>query len=199
VSFYLEGDQNLNFAIPINEVKDLIDRSAKAPPTFLPISGNEPERSQELSTDTIELNFVELHLGMPKEEVLTELSKSADVRSTDASGDSWEIIEKGGQFDKILGTFGFQADKLSWVYKEWGPDDQSKGVEFAGALFAAISQFEKEGRTTCEISAGETQNPKAEIKTAYISCGNKYIDITVIRSTEFGDTASVEENLEKPK
>jgi hypothetical protein len=202
VCFYLEGDQNLNFAIPINEVKDLITRSAKAPPAFLPISGNEPESSQGASPDAIELGNVELRLGMPRDWVLSELSRSADVKPLDRNRDSWMVFGRNGQPDSssnFLGDVAFQGGVLSEVWGDWGPDDRLKGVEFARALFAVISQFEKQGHTTCEISTRERGNPGAESSDAIISCGGKSILIIISGTSESGAIASVEVGLQKPK
>ncbi len=98
----------------------------------------------------------------------------------------------------MIGNVAFKDGKLVSVIKEWGPDDQEKGVELASALYGAMAQFVKEGRRSCVIDTGTNQTPQGEIKTAFIACGGKYLDVTITKISR-GETASVTEHLQSPK
>jgi hypothetical protein len=56
----------------------------------------------------------------------------------------------------------------------------SNQASFALALWRVLSQVEREHETTCDLEVGEGHliNPTNEIKSAYLTCGVKHLQIS---------------------
>lgn len=156
--------------------------------------------SSQAIQEAIELGATHLTLGMPKDVVVSRLAEAYNVEpASKADNDSWLIWSKGESRKRLVGNVSFRNGKLVWAVKQWTLSGQSQGAEFAKALYGVILEFARHGKKVCAIDAGETQSPKAEIRNVYITCGQKYISISIIRTPEHPEAATVEEVLDGRK
>jgi hypothetical protein len=147
---------------------------------------------------TIVLGSTELSIGMPRDGAISLLAQSYKLTKQENS-DSWVVLAKQNEGSQetydAVGSVSFKHDKLDAVYKKWGPQDGQKGVDFARAIYGAIASLASRGKTDCRISVGENQQPTGEIRSAFITCGDEYIQVDTIRSVEYGDSSDVTEVL----
>jgi hypothetical protein len=153
-----------------------------------PIAKGQPLR------ETIWLGDVELGLGMPRDVVVAKLAESYQLNKTEA--DSFWVVSKDGPPHTVVGNVGFKNGKLSAVLKYWGPEDQQKGLEFANSLYAAIASLSKNAQESCSVNVGETNEPQVERKSAFITCGQRYIRMDIVHNKKGGDSAGITEVLE---
>lgn len=147
--------------------------------------------------DSIYLGNTRLALGMPKDAVITNLSASYDVRLLgEEKFSSWLVNSKSGPPFTYIGNVVFKDGKLNSVLKDWGPDDSGAGVELATRLYGVLDGFSQEGRRDCHVTVGEKHEPAFEVKTVFISCGNKFVRIDIDQGDKMGKTANITEVLE---
>lgn len=140
-----------------------------------------------------------LTLGMPEADVLKILADLYNLQKAPGgeAGEfsSWVLMSKTGPPSRSYGNVAFQRGRLASVIKYWGPDDQRKGLEFGTAVSGVIAGLVREGNAECRLYANTGDDPGWARKAAFITCGRKEIAITVTRSSEYGDFASVNETL----
>ena len=147
-----------------------------------------------------------LTLGMPQNIVMGKLAQYYGTRKLDSSStveQDWLVINKEGPPWQAVRGVSFKDGKLSAASKEWGPQDQAKGVEFARSLFGAISELVKQGKKDCWLAIDQKEVPGAESKLAYIVCDDKYISFFILRSTDMAsrglpEVAGISESLGTP-
>jgi hypothetical protein len=147
---------------------------------------------------TIWLGSTELTIGMPRDAAIARLAQLYEVEKMEDDG-SWLVQDKGIH-DKdhpphLVGTVSFTNESLISVNKFWGPEDQHRGAEFAQSLYGAIASLVNSGKTGCHISVGENQQPTGESKIAFISCGDRFIRVDIIRRPQIGEVATLTEVL----
>ncbi len=166
-----------------------------AVPVPLPVHAAPP------AADSIKLEMTSLTLGMSQQKVLDMLAERFKVAKFPGSGDgpfsSWTVMARTAPFT-LIGNVTFNDGQLTSVIKYWGPNDQQKGVEVASALYGALAQFIKEGKRSCVIDTSTNQTPQAEMKSAFITCGGKYLDVSIVRTNGF-ESASISEFLQSPE
>lgn len=144
--------------------------------TFWFVEAAGQTRQGATSHDAIELGATKLSIGMPQDSVIAKLAEEYKVEK---EGGGWLIEQKEGPPFPPVANIAFENGKLQEVRKYWGPEDQAKGVEFATTLYGLIASFSEEGRRNCIISVGETYGPDYNNKSAFISCGQKRIEISI--------------------
>lgn len=154
----------------------------------------------------MEMGLSRFSLGTSKEQIVRMLTPSFDVRAPAvvspgplASGDSsvW-IWSKNGPPYGLIGTIAFKHGRLVAASKDWGPNDaQDRGVPLGRSLYGAISALVRDGVRSCTLSTGQTESPGYENKVAFIRCENRTLQISVSRSDQFGESATVTEMLTK--
>jgi hypothetical protein len=110
---------------------------------------------------------------------------------------------KSGTPYHTVGSVTFADAKLHSAQKNWGPDDKTKGAEFARGLYMALNSFVQEKRQDCWNSTRQSEGPRGEVRTAYIVCGGKNISFDIARLTDvaqygMSETVTVSENLGDP-
>jgi hypothetical protein len=134
---------------------------------------------------------------MPQDDLLIKL-RARGYSVMELGDSSWNVMDG----PSILGTIGFTNGKLSYVSKSWGPQEQKKGVEFARAVFGLIAHLEEEGKTLCLISTATSHDPNGQSDGAFMTCGQKYIELRVVRIDRgdfTGEYASISETLRTPE
>lgn len=147
---------------------------------------------------TIVLGSTEPSIGMSRDAAISRLAQSYKLEKQENS-DSWIVLSKQNEGNQTtydpVGSVSFKHDKLDAVYKKWGPQDGQKGVEFARGIYGAIASLANRGKADCRIGVGENQQPTGEIKSAFITCGDEYIQVDIIRSPQHGDFSDLTEVL----
>jgi hypothetical protein len=135
---------------------------------------------------------------MPRDVAISRLAQSYKLDKQENS-DSWIVMaaqNEGNQTTyRAVGSVSFNDGKLDAVYKKWGPQDRHTDVDFARAIYGVIASFASRGKTDCRIGIGENQQPTGEIKSAFITCGDEYIQVDIIRSAQSGEFSDVTEVL----
>ncbi len=147
---------------------------------------------------TIVLDSTEVSIGMPRDAVISRLAQSYKLEKQENS-DSWIVMaaqNEGNQTTyRVVGSVSFKDGKLDAVYKKWGPQDGHTDVDFARGMYGVIASLASKGKTDCRIGTGENQQPTGEIKSAFITCGDEYIQVDIIRSAQDGEFSDVTEVL----
>jgi len=142
---------------------------------------------------------IELHLGMPRDMIITRLASHYKTRKISAEagveGDEWLIEEKDSLTS--IGQLGFTEGKLTYASRDWTQGGED-GYNFAHALRGAMTQIQKEGYEGCFFDVPSSQSPIAELEYLRLYCGPKKIVITIVNETE-RKYASVNEVLSSEK
>jgi hypothetical protein len=154
----------------------------------------------QTTQDDISFGTVRLTLGMPQDVVLTTLGKSYDLEKVNEGPQfsSWFVHARAGTEKlappKYVGNVAFKQGKLTSAMKNWGPENQQKGIEFANSLYDVVTSFTNEGRTVCSIETGRKKDPGYDSKTIFVTCGAKYIRIDLLSGPQ-GESTSMAEVL----
>lgn len=142
-------------------------------------------------TQNIAVGRVHLSLGMPKDAVISQLSRDFLVRP---HGSTLDVLTKGDP-SRYVAHISFDSNRLSEVIKDWSPGDQQKGVETGEALYGLIASFVQEGNQECTLRVDDRHEPGFDGKAAFIVCGRKYIKVTLTHSSQWGDAVVLGEVL----
>jgi hypothetical protein len=148
-----------------------------------------------LVQETLSIGSVELHLGMPQDAVLGQLTR-AGYKLTGSGENAWMIMQSNGNATNgILGSVGFKNNKLTGIVRDWAPDQTTVGT-IGNGIYGVLSNLYKHGRQMCSLQTGDQQNPTAEVKNIYLTCfpGASYVSITIVRY-QGNDSVSVSEML----
>jgi hypothetical protein len=154
----------------------------------------------QTTPDDISLGTVRLTLGMAQDAVLATLGKSYDLEKLTEGQQfsSWLVNARTGTEKlappKYVGNVTFRQGKLTTVMKNWAPENQQKGVEFATSLYDVMTSFTNEGRTVCSIETGRKKDPGYDGKAIFVTCGAKYIRIDLLSGPQ-GESTSMAEVL----
>lgn len=173
------------------------------------------------SSESIDVGGVTLRLGMAQDYVLQHLYEHYDVQefdvatstfvaepdpvlaeikrlSTAAAESSWVVATKSGvPSSETLAEVIFTQGRLSSVRKFWtGAGEPDSETGFANVLYGAITSFEHEGKTPCEVMANSQQAPFGDTKTVRITCGGqKHLDIDFLQPVGGRESAGITEIL----
>jgi len=131
-------------------------------------------------------------IGEPEDKVLATLTAAFDLEKQGATSSSWLVYEKRSVPRRLVANVFFKDGRLQQARRYWSPDDQTAAVPFATAVFGAVSQLVSEGRRSCVLDVGTNQSPSAEIKTAFIDCGDKRLEVTLTQG-RVGQFANLDE------
>jgi len=129
---------------------------------------------------------VSLHLGMPRDAIITELSENYHVTKMHIEGDEWIVAEKNSP-ETWVGHLGFHSGKLTYASRAW-----------TQALWGVMSQTKSEGHRSCLFDVPTTRSPTAEVRYVRLYCGAKRIEITitnVLNGEGKGQLVSIDEVL----
>jgi hypothetical protein len=144
------------------------------------------------------LDSTEVSIGMPRDVAISRLAQSYKLDKQENS-DSWIVMAKQNEGNqttyRAVGSVSFKDGKLNAVYKKWGPQDGHTDVDFARGIYGVIASLASRGKTDCRIRIGEDQQPTGEIRSAFIMCGDEYIQVDIIRSAEHGEFSDLTEVL----
>jgi hypothetical protein len=156
------------------------------------------------TADTILVGSVRLKLGMSRPEVLTALAPY-EVRITEVRADGGldyrpcegesvvcNAAEIGQTGKGTIGTLIFRGNVLVQVIKTLNEGREQYGVELAQKLYSVIAMLVSERRVACSLDATTGQ----DVRTAFISCGERTIAISLPRQFNQAGLVFLEERLE---
>jgi len=167
---------------------------------FVATTATNAEHAPGQTPDDITLGSVRLTLGTPQDAVLYALGKSYDVEKLTESPQfsSWLVTARADTekltAPKIVANVAFRQGKLTSVLKNWEPENQQKGVEFATRLYDVLTSFTNEGRSNCSIETERKKDPGYDSKAMFVTCGAKYIRIDILNGPH-GETVTMSEIL----
>jgi hypothetical protein len=156
--------------------------------------------SQAVRQDYIWLG-TDLQLGVSEAEVRQSLAAKYDLRrevSVPGTGKgTWMVTEKGKP-SEVLGVVTFKEEKLYFVTKRWLSrlEDQEAGVQTARAIYGILSEFVRQGETSCSIKTDHKETPSFSTQVASVACGQKHVDILVSSTPGNPDSVDINENLQ---
>ncbi len=116
--------------------------------------------SPQLTGASIELAGVKLYLGMAKTDVAARL----------IGNDITKISERRWMIGTI-GTVNFKDEKLVSVDRSWS----GRGVDPIDAIFGAVDALNREGYSSCKVSADTFNRPSFKAERVWIDCGQKTV------------------------
>jgi len=142
----------------------------------------------------IELGEVRLTVGLPKESVMAKLARQDEIHPL---GENYYLVTAKDEPHRTIGTVEFKNGRLASISRYWGPRDERKGngVDLALSLYRLARAFVQDGKTGCTIGAGENGDPRGDVRSLEIKCGDKSINVDIIRLEDHGEIATVEERL----
>lgn len=117
------------------------------------------------------------------------------------------MTKSGPPFDAV-GTIGFSdAGLLTYISRDWAPQNQQEGVSTAEALYGALSQIAKPSATRirnttvqmcqCTLLVYAMYSAGGEVKHIDVFDGLKTISTTVVRGSSIpgGAAVTVDESI----
>ena len=153
------------------------------------------ESSAVDSDKSIDLGVVKITIGESQQAVMARLSELYAVKNV--TDGMWTVTSKSGPPYNVMATITFQDERLVYVTRPWGPNDQQKGVDFARVLYSAISKIEKSSNGQCLARTDQVREPSYDRETIVVNCGTRSIEVGIVRSENFGESATVTEILGK--
>jgi len=150
-------------------------------------------------SSTILLGSAELTTGMSRAAVIARLGESYELKRA-GNSDGWLVVPKqnGGKPEDLssaIGSVVFKNDKLDSISKDWSPQDQVQGADFGRTIYGALASLENQGKTRCHIHVEENHQPTVDARAAFIICGDEYIKVDIIRTSE-GEYSLVSEVID---
>jgi hypothetical protein len=143
---------------------------------------------------SLNLGPVTLSLGMSKEGARTQITEYFSINET--GDDLWVILDGSPPNVEFVGAVSFTDGRLSYIKKDWGPEDSQKGADFAETLYGAFSELVGDGTGVCIVHVSQRHGRGMEAKSIEFSCGARRIEVDAI-GYKSGVTASVSEILAK--
>jgi hypothetical protein len=131
----------------------------------------------QLPYDGIPFGNTVLHLGMAKDKVIAALAD--DYRLSRQRTGDWYVVTL---HHAVVGTLYFANERLTSVTKNWGPEDQQKGFEFASRIYWALSEMAADSAGGCTIALSNNDQPGASGKSILITCNGKTLEIEALRT-----------------
>ena len=156
------------------------------------------------SSESVEIGGMTLRLGMLQEFVihgLRELYNLQEIGTPAASGSSWMAETKAGPPHVRVANVSFIGGRLSSVYKYWTVGSESDTeVSFANTLYGAITKFEQENMTPCEVATNRSQQAVGELRTLLVTCRGrqKYLSVDITPMVNGKESVSLAEVLQYP-
>ena len=161
--------------------------------TYQTLSSN-----QAAHQDHIRLG-ADLQLGASETDVRKSLAAGYELRKEDGglgtNKDSWLVTQKGKP--EILGVITFKDGRLHFATKRWlsRVEDQEADVRTARAIYGVISDFVKQGETSCNIKSDHQETPTFSTQIASVVCGSKHLEILVTSAPGNADSVDINESL----
>jgi hypothetical protein len=149
---------------------------------------------QDLDTDAINICGARLTIGMELQAVMELVSRQCDSKPVDREAKMWKFYPLKGDRANSIGGVYFVAGKLAQISRHWSSG--SDMLELAEGLYFAVRNFTRENRTTCYLTADQTDEPDVSFKRVTITCGRKNIIVVAGRGTKGFRDAGITENLE---
>ena len=147
--------------------------------------------------ETLAICGVELHLGMPQDVVLGQLSRAGCKPSAvQGSEGNWGITRQkmNGEYT-ALGLVAFHGGILTFIDRGWEASEDSTAA-IGEALYGVLSNLYRQGRETCSLQTENRQSPSGEIKDITLTCrpGRSSVVVRLLRY-EGRESAGVSEIL----
>jgi hypothetical protein len=147
--------------------------------------------AQSSTDSSVTMGNAPLKLGMQQDQVVARLSASG----YDFDETSGIVFSGSGTYRRAIGSLLFKEGVLRRISSDWGPSNQQGGVPLANALFGVMSEFVNEGRRICYLSVLSNRTPTGESHTVSLTCSGKRAEVGVILDNQYGNYASVTEEI----
>ncbi len=170
VSFQLRSTQGLNFAIPINYVRELLNNLHK-PISFTQVRKSlipkGPSGGKVGSSDSVSIAGVELRLGMGKDTALAKFVGAPDLKLFEVQTDFYTVMKRKDQW-QIEGSLIFHSGKLTRIEVDAYSSNDEHASTLARALYAAVASAGPEGpidvwATTKATGSSKRSSPIYEV------------------------------------
>jgi hypothetical protein len=148
------------------------------------------------SGDEIELG-AKFKLGMPQQQVLTEVGKHFELKSLSDSS-HYVVFQKPKENEKPQweGMLSFKAGKLAAVERLWAYQNDESGVAITKSLVGVLNSLVKDGHSTCVVQSVVSDAPDAQAETIFLNCGKRSLKISVAKIDGYKEDASISEILD---
>jgi S1-C subfamily serine protease len=162
VSFKLRSSEGLNFAIPINYERILLN-SVHSPITLEQMRRSLTAASTSDQHTAINLAGVELHLGMSEESVLSKFKPESRFKVSEL-GPGWYLITVKMDSWLSAGNLTFHDGKLTRIALDAYSSEKNDAASFVKAVYSAIAEGEKVGIVSIWTGRNDdTSSPMDEV------------------------------------
>ena len=141
----------------------------------------------------------QLKLGMTQDQVLKEVGKHYGYKAL--SDPSQYVVftqpKEQGEKPRWEGMLTFKAGKLISVERLWAYENDDNSVALTKSLLGVLSNFVKNGQSTCVVQSLLSDEPDAQGETIFVNCGKRSLKISVAKVEGYKEDASVSETLEQ--
>jgi hypothetical protein len=146
--------------------------------------------SEQRKSQTLECSGVLLRMGDGEDTTVAKL-KNSSLKVVSAQRISNEtvhqyIVQKNE--NEIVGVLTFKEGTLTRAYRDWSPDEMT-AYNVVIAIQGAIKSLKEDG--TCILSTGSVAEPNYSDESSFITCGNKYIEISGLQGFQVPGSKTV--------
>jgi hypothetical protein len=124
------------------------------------------------------LEGVLVTLGEPRADVVERLEERFSLERLTPDGDSWVVVSpRPGLPFYGIGSVTFSGGVLSFVSRQWGPEDASDGLGLAQSVVGALSQL-RGADGGCSATPSRAQQPNSITELVVIACGRHSVTIS---------------------
>ena len=128
------------------------------------------------------LGTVELMIGAPREQVLSNLRTAYRVDSASGKSDQWIIMNSDGPPYHAIGTVTFGDGRLATVSRDWSPrPTETSQVEAIRAVVGALKALHSGSEGACLLEDTSNRGPGFELSGIDVRCGLRRVSLTVVR------------------
>ena len=140
-----------------------------------------------------------LKLGMAQDQVLKEVGKYYAYKVLSDPSQYVVFTPPKEQVEKPRweGMLTFKATKLVSVERLWAYESDENSVALTKSLVGVLSNFVRDGQSTCVVQTMRSDAPDAEGETVFVNCGKRSLKISVTKIEGYKEDASVSEMLEQ--
>jgi hypothetical protein len=159
-------------------------------------------------SESINLGSTRLTLGMSQDAVFAGLAREYTVQKLTVKGKEeflWGVKLDKSPNSNFVAMLQFANGRLTWISKEWIPEDQIRDFELVTRLHWVLSELSSTGPRTCTVATDKNHGMVEDFKpvewrSISITCGGaKSVDISVYRDDQSRPYVHLEEIVKERK
>jgi len=124
----------------------------------------------KVAQESVNLGSVRLYLGQSRTDVLASMASAQYQLTAVGEGKTnyGVYLQTGGKF-ALVGNIAFTNDRLTFINKDWNPDESSD-YDLAKAIFFASKSLNEQDCESVRLTTSSNDQRSGQIRTAVLSC-----------------------------